>query len=101
MKMHKTNITSRLGQAGVVALAILGFLFLTTAASASCFDHARGASPALPNGLIAKLAAAPNAASGTIVGLWHVTYTTSDNQLFQESFDMCAQRWFGIGERES
>ena len=25
---------------------------------------------------------------GTIVGLWHVTYTTSDNQPFQESYDM-------------
>jgi len=28
---------------------------------------------------------------GTIAGLWHVTYTTSDNQPFQESFDMWHQ----------
>jgi len=63
-------------------------MFLTAAANASCFDHARGTGPTLPNGLIAKLAASANAAHGTIVGLWHVTYTTSDNQPFQESFDM-------------
>jgi len=43
--------------------------------------------------LIAKLAAAPNASNGTIAGLWHATYTTSDNEPFQESFDM----WHGDG----
>ena len=88
MKMPKTNITRRLSQAGLVALAILSLAFVTTAANASCFDHGRDASPAVPSGLIAHLAASPSAANGTIVGLWHVTYTTSDNQPFQESFDM-------------
>jgi len=88
MKMRKTNITGRFSRAGWVALAILSLTFVTTAANASCYDHGRGTSPVLPSGLIAKLAASPSAASGTIVGLWHVTYTTSDNQLFQESFDM-------------
>jgi hypothetical protein len=88
MRMLKSNPTSRLSQAGLIGLAILSLPLLTTAANASCFDHGRGTSPALPSGLIAQLAASPSAASGTITGLWHATYTTSDNQVFQESFDM-------------
>lgn len=73
----------------VLALALVAACsLLANTANASCLDHRRGASPVLPNGLITKLAASPRAASGSIAGLWHVTYTTSDNQLFQESFDM-------------
>jgi hypothetical protein len=71
-----------------VVLAILSLTFLTTTANASCFDHARGISPTVPKGLIAQLAASPSAAHVTIAGLWHATYTTSDDQPFQESFDM-------------
>src|SRR5262249_43727832 len=88
MTLRQTNLRPRISRTVLIALAILGLLFLTTPASASCFDHGRGASPALPKGLIANLAASPNAAHGTIVGLWQVSYTTSDNQPFQDSFDM-------------
>lgn len=88
MTMRKMNATRRISHTVLIALAILTLTFLTTTASASCFDHGRGASPTVSNGLIAKLSASPAAAHGTIVGLWHVTYTTSDNQPFQESFDM-------------
>lgn len=88
MTTHKMNTTRRISHTVLMASAILALMFLTTAASASCFDHARGASPAVRNGLIAKLTAAPTAAHGTIVGLWDVTYTTSDNQPFQESYDV-------------
>jgi hypothetical protein len=36
-----------------------------------------------------NIAASPSAPSyESIVGLWHVTYTTSENQVFQESYDM-------------
>jgi hypothetical protein len=87
MTTHKTD-SEKLRHALLIAIAILGLTFLTTTANASCADHGRGASPALPSALIAQLAASPRAANGTIVGLWHVTYTTSDNQTFQESFDM-------------
>jgi len=69
-------------------MGIASLTFVTSAAKASCFDRGRGNSAALPSGLIAKLAESPNAAHGTIAGLWHATYTTSDNQPFQESFDM-------------
>jgi len=63
-------------------------MFLTAAANASCFDRGRGPSPALAHGLAAKPAASSSSANGSIVGLWQVTYTASDNQPFQESFDM-------------
>jgi hypothetical protein len=88
MTTRKTNTTTRISHTVLITLAMLTLTFLTTAANASCFDHGRGASPVVSKGLIAKLAASPTAANGTIVGLWHVTYTTSDNQPFQESFDM-------------
>jgi hypothetical protein len=87
MTTRKVNFRGGVSHAVLSGLAILALTFLTTTANASCFDHIRGANPTLPSGLIAKLAASPNAANGSIVGLWHVTYTTSDNQPFQESFD--------------
>jgi hypothetical protein len=88
MKTCRRNFRTRIGRAVLVAVAIFSSTLLTTAANASCFDHVRGVTTAVPKGLFAQLAASPTAASGTIVGLWHVTYTTSDNQPFQESFDM-------------
>lgn len=88
MTPHTTNTTKRISHTVLIALAILSLMFLTTAASASCFDHAQGGSPAVPSGLMAKLAASQAASHGTIVGLWDVIYTTSDNQPFQESYDM-------------
>ena len=92
MTTRKTNTTRRISDRIFIASAILTLMFLTTAANASCFDRARGASPAVPSGLIAKQAVSPTAAHGTIVGLWDVIYTTSDNELFQESY--------GTGDRE-
>jgi hypothetical protein len=88
MTTRKTHTTTGLSHMVLITLAILTLTFLTTAANASCFDHGRGASPSLSSGLIAKLGASPTVSYGSIVGLWHVTYTTSDNQPFQESFDM-------------
>ena len=72
------------------AVAILAFTMLTTAAHASCFDNnGRGPNPAFPSGLAAKLSSESSTSShGSIVGLWHATYTTSDNQPFQESYDV-------------
>ena len=87
MTTCKANTTRGISPV-LTALAILTLMFLTTSANASCFDNAGGASPAVRSGLIAKLAASPTAAHGTIVGLWDVTYTTSDNQPFQESYDV-------------
>jgi hypothetical protein len=88
MTSRETNLRARISYTALIALAVLSLTSLTTIANASCFDHGRGASSPLPKGLIAKLAASPNAAHGTIVGLWQVSYTTSDNQPFQDSFDM-------------
>ena len=81
-------LQSTTGPRAVLALAlVVACMLLANAANASCLNHKRATNP-LPNGLISKLAASPNASYGSIVGLWHVTYTTSDDQLFQESFDM-------------
>ena len=87
MTTRKTILRSGIRKLVLSGLAILALAFLTTTANASCADHGRGASPALPRGLMAKLAASPRAANGSIVGLWDTIYTTSDNQLFQESFE--------------
>lgn len=88
MKTHRTNRAKRTGHVVLAATAILTFTFITTTANASCADHGRGANPTLLSGLVAKLTASPTAAHGTIVGLWQVSYTTSDNQPFQDSFDL-------------
>ena len=88
MTTRKKQTTRRISRVVLIASAVLALMSLTTAANASCFDHAGGASSAVRSGLIAKLAASPAAAHGTIVGLWDVTYTTSDNQPFQESYDV-------------
>jgi hypothetical protein len=88
MALRKMNSKTGVSRTILIAMMIIGLAFITTAANASCFDHGRASSPSLPKGLIAKLAASPNAAHGTIVGLWQVSYTTSDNQPFQDSFDM-------------
>ena len=88
MRPHEANSDTRITHTVLTALAIVSLMFLATTASASCFDHGRGASPALAKGLIEKLAASSGATHGTIVGLWQVSYTTSDNQPFQDSFDM-------------
>lgn len=88
MKIYETNRAKEIGQVVLIAMTVLTFTFITTTANASCADHGRGANPTLPSGLVTKLSAAPIAAHGTIVGLWQVSYTTSDNQPFQDSFDL-------------
>lgn len=94
-RQFRRPIGSRVGRVAtggtnaVLALALLAAcLLLANAAHASCLNRKSAAGRTLPNGLITKLGASPSASYGSIVGLWHVTYTTSDDQLFQESFDM-------------
>lgn len=82
------NSPARLRFMAVITAAILGLTILPSIAHATCYDHGRSVKRTLFSGFDAKMAAAPNAANHSIVGLWHVTYTTSDNQPFQESFDM-------------
>jgi len=73
-------------------MAIFAIAVLLPATAAAC-GHQPGQTPnlALPwmQGVPGFNTAANASARsyGSIVGLWHVTYTTSDNQLFQESFD--------------
>lgn len=88
MMAQPGNITLKVRHTMWMALATFGLSLFTTAANASCFDRTQNTSPGLPKGLIAQLALSPTTSNATIAGLWHATYTTSDNQIFQESFDM-------------
>jgi hypothetical protein len=77
----------------ILVMAIVAISIMLPATAAAC-GHQPGQTPNLalpwmqgvPNFNTAANRSAPS--HGTIVGLWHVTYTTSDNQPFQESFDM-------------
>jgi hypothetical protein len=88
MLAHPRSITLKIHQTLWMALIAFALPLLATSANASCFDRTQGVSPGLPKGLVAQLAASTTTSNTTIAGLWHATYTTSDNQLFQESFDM-------------
>lgn len=88
MTTPRTNTTGRITRTLLMVSAILTLTFVATAASATCFDQGRGTGPAVPSALIAKMAGSPSTFHGSIVGLWHVTYTTSDGQPFQESYDV-------------
>ena len=77
----------------IVVLAIFAICVMLPATAAACGPQpGQGSNLALPwmQGVPSfNSAANPSAPSyGSIVGLWHVTYTTSDNQVFQESYDM-------------
>lgn len=87
MKIRKTDWLKVLKHTTLIASAILGLAVLTTTASASCFDQGKRTT-SVPKGILRQMATAHNTAFGSIAGLWHATYTTSDNQLLQESFDM-------------
>lgn len=87
-RMRKSTLWSRLLSSSFIALTVLGIIFAATAANAC-------ANPANSGNLIAlKLPflvqpgsqGAKTNANSSIVGLWHVTYT-SGGQLFYEAYD--------------
>lgn len=88
MKTHRLSFRERIIHAAFMVLSVLSLALLATAANASCFDRGRGVNSPLTKHLMAQLSASPNSAHGTIVGLWQVSYTTSDNEPFQDSFDL-------------
>src|SRR5215470_7068005 len=86
-RLRRVVLSARTANALVALALVAACSLLVNTANASCLNR-KSTSPRLPNGLVTKLTASPSAAHGSIAGLWHVTYTTSDDQLFQESFDM-------------
>lgn len=88
MTTRTTNTQEKVRRTILITLAILALTFLTTSAHASCFDRGLGPSSGGPRGMTARLSLATIPAHNTIVGLWDATYTTSDNQPFQESYDV-------------
>jgi len=88
MTTRKTEPSRSLTRTVLMVLAIFTLSFLATAANATCFDQGRGTGPAIPSALLAKMAGSSTTSHGSIVGLWHATYTTSDGQPFQESYDV-------------
>lgn len=71
-------------RAALVALAIFTLTFTTTTANAACGERGHH-SALLPGHLLVQPSSVPN---NSIAGLWQVSYTTSDNEPFQDSFDM-------------
>jgi len=77
----------------ILAITIFAISIMLPASAAAC-DHRPGQTPnralrwlhSVPNFNTAANPSAPG--YGSIVGLWHLTYTTSDNQPFGDSFDM-------------
>jgi hypothetical protein len=96
--MRQTLATTRVSMRNrkslpIVVMAIFAISIMVPVTAAAC-GRQPGQTPnlALPwmQG-VPNFSTAANASArsyGSIVGLWHVTYTTSDNQPFQESFDM-------------
>lgn len=88
-RMKKDALWSRLFRSAFIALAAIGILLATASAHADCGDPM-----GFKSGVAHKLPflAHSNSDSGlnpnhSIVGLWHVTYT-SGGALFYEAFDM-------------
>lgn len=73
---------------GVLALTAAAFLLMAASgAKAGCGDLAKGPSPAIPWANATAKAAGQSEGDPTIVGLWHVIYT-SDGKQFNETFKM-------------
>jgi hypothetical protein len=88
-KMTKSNLWIRLVRGAFLAATAAAILFIASPASASCGDPGKaksGVATQLP--FLAPTNAIPNTPSGSIVGVWHVTYTMSDGEMFYEAFDI-------------
>ena len=85
-KITKNNFWGDLARYSCLVLTTVSMMLVATTANAACGNPAGTAVSAAPNLLsLATIAAAPS--NNSIVGLWHVTYTT-EGQLFYEAFDM-------------
>jgi len=84
MKLRNSNSRRTAIQVLWIALAILSFTLVTSTANAACGERGHH-SALLPGQLLGKAASGSN---NSIAGLWQVSYTTSDNEPFQDSFDM-------------
>jgi len=83
----KNHHWAGLGRYLCISLATLSItMMITCSAYAGCGSHA-GAGPAMNANVLSLANLAPQkAGTNSIVGLWHVTYT-SGGQLFYEAFD--------------
>jgi hypothetical protein len=84
----KHTLLRRVVRSAALTLIAIGLLFAAAGANAACGDP-RGSKTGVVANLPFLAPAINNAESGgrSIVGLWHVTYT-SGGQLFYEAFDM-------------
>lgn len=89
---HFTTIPNNyrygLGRYFCIAVATLTLLTISTAANAACGSRGGASLSVMGNPLtLASVSSGQGGGSASIVGLWHVMYT-SDGQLFYEAFDM-------------
>lgn len=95
--MRQTTATARMSvwnrkSLPMVAMAIFAISVMLPATAAACarqLGQTNQAFPWMQGSPSFNTAPNPSQRSyGSIVGLWHLTYTTSDNQPFGDSFDM-------------
>ena len=85
-KMMKSQLWERLLRGSFLAATVAVMFFTTTSANASCGDPGKaksGVATHMP--FLSQANAAGDATNSSIVGLWHVTYT-SGGELFYEAF---------------
>ncbi len=87
-KITKNNFWGGLARYSYLALTTVSMMLVATTANAACGNRAGTPPSAAPNLMsLATIATGQSSTNNSIVGLWHVTYTT-EGQLFYEAFDM-------------
>jgi hypothetical protein len=87
---RQATASSWLSRGLVTLIAITGLIFGATNANASCgFAPAGAKAPVMPSVALGQFDSGPSDGWGprSIVGLWHVTYTTSGGDPFNDTFD--------------
>jgi hypothetical protein len=87
-KVKKSGLWNHLVRGAFLAATAAVMFFVATPANASCGDPGKaksGVATTMP--FLTQTNAGTNSPKSSIVGLWHVTYT-SEGQLFYEAFDL-------------
>lgn len=84
--MHSSTNSNRLSHALLLALTVISMTFAATTANAACGHQDGRSTIPLKLPVLAQPNAVGPAVNTSIVGLWHVTYT-SQGQLFYEAYD--------------
>ena len=88
-KLTKSWLRGRLLRGTFLAATAAAMFFSASAAKASCGDPGKAKSGvATPMPFLTRANSGSDATNSSIVGLWHVTYTMSNGDVFYEAFDV-------------